>query len=80
MNGGRVRSLYMTNSKANAILQSSEVGIRINETSHSTPEGQSDYDGGGLELAEGTNIRTSSTYRAIKDKGSLMNVREGLNE
>jgi hypothetical protein len=46
MNEERVGSLYMTNSKANAILKSFERGIRINETSHSTPEWQSDYDGG----------------------------------
>jgi hypothetical protein len=35
---------------------------------------------GGLGLAEATNIRTSSAYRAIKDRGGLMDVREGLNE
>lgn len=34
------------------------IGIRIDETFHSFPDWQSDYDGGGLGIAEATNIRT----------------------
>ena len=70
----------MTNSKAIEILKSFEISTRIDETSNSTPEWQSDHDGGGLGLVEGTNIRTSSANRATKDKGGLMNVREGPDE
>jgi hypothetical protein len=68
----------MTNSRANEIHKSYESGIRIDETSRASPDWQSDYDGGGLGIAEATNIRTYSAYRAIKDSGGLMKVREGL--